>query len=194
MHYLKLIQNLEKYSKITDSDKKSIKFSFNPLKVRQKEILISENEQCNKLFFVNKGLLRAYYTDSKGNEITRRIAWESGFLTSIDSFRKKGLENNETIECIENAELLVISKKEFEILISSSVNLRRAYQILLEKYLAINMRRFQQLTSLSPAERLHYFDKNFPKLKNHISDTILATFLGISRKNLERVRKNNIGH
>ncbi len=57
MHYLKLIQNLEKYSKITDSDKKSIKFSFNPLKVRQKEILISENEQCNKLFFVNKGLL-----------------------------------------------------------------------------------------------------------------------------------------
>ena len=105
MHYLKLIQNLEKYSKITDSDKKSIKFSFNPLKVRQKEILISENEQCNKLFFVNKGLLRAYYTDSKGNEITRRIAWESGFLTSIDSFRKKGLENNETIECIENAKI-----------------------------------------------------------------------------------------
>lgn len=190
MHHDKLIQALEKYSPITDSDKRNITFSFNPIKVRQKVILISANELCNKLFFINNGLLRSFSTDNKGNEITRRIAWEGGFLTNMDNFRENANDSNEHIECIENAELLEISKKEFEILISSSVTLTCVYQIILEKYIAINIRRFQQLTSLNPTERLQYYNRNFPKLKNRISETVLATFLGISRKTLERVRKN----
>lgn len=190
MHHDKLIQALEKYSPITDSDKRNITFSFNPIKVRQKVILISENKLCNKLFFINNGLLRSFSTDNKGNEITRRIAWEGGFLTNMDNFRENANDSNEHIECIENAELLEISKKEFEILISSSVTLTCVYQIILEKYIAINIRRFQQLTSLNPTERLQYYNRNFPKLKNRISETVLATFLGISRKTLERVRKN----
>lgn len=190
MHHDKLIQALEKYSPITDSDKRNITFSFNPIKVRQKVILISEKELCNKLFFINNGLLRSFSTDNKGNEITRRIAWEGGFLTNMDNFRENANDSNEHIECIENAELLEISKKEFEILISSSVTLTCVYQIILEKYIAINIRRFQQLTSLNPTERLQYYNRNFPKLKNRISETVLATFLGISRKTLERVRKN----
>src|SRR5690606_18863311 len=100
MHHDKLIQALEKYSPITDSDKRNITFSFNPIKVRQKVILISENELCNKLFFINNGLLRSFSTDNKGNEITRRIAWEGGFLTNMDNFRENANDSNEHIECI----------------------------------------------------------------------------------------------
>ncbi len=193
MNYQKLFNNLEKHNKISENDKINIRKYFKSLTVKKKEILISENTLCNKLFFLNDGLLRTFYIDAKGNEITRRIAWESGFLTNMDSFRKNGIDNNETIECIENAELLEISKNNLDLLISTSENLTKVYQIILEKYMAINIRRFQQLTSLNPHERLLYFNKNYPKLKNRISDAVLSTFLGISRKTLERIRKNMIG-
>ncbi|SHJ26089.1 cAMP-binding domain of CRP or a regulatory subunit of cAMP-dependent protein kinases [Cruoricaptor ignavus] len=169
-----------------------IKIHFEPLDIKKKKILIEKNSPCNKLFFVNKGLLRAFYIDSNGNEFTRRISWESGFLTNMDSFRKNGIDNNETIECIENAEILQITKKDLDLLLSGSENLAKVYQAILEKYMAINIRRYHHISTSTPLERLIYFNKNYPSLKNRINDSILASFLSISRKTLIRTKQELI--
>ena len=113
--------------------------------------------------------------DSEGNEFTRRIAWEKGFLTNMDSFRKNGIENNETIECIENAEILEISKFDLDNILSRSENLVKIYQTILEKYMAINIRRYQHISSSTPMERLMYFNENFPNIKNRIIIMIFLT-------------------
>lgn len=189
MKHKLLIETLKKYGNISDEEEKKIIEIFNPKNSIKKEVLIYKHSLCNKLFFVNRGLLRAYYTDINGNEITRRIAWEKGFLTNMDSFRKNGLENNETIECIENAEILEISKNNLDFLLQNSYNLMRIYQIILEKYMAFNIRSYQQITTLSPEEKLIYFRENFPTLKNRINDTILSSFLSLSRKTIVRTRK-----
>ena len=192
MRYQKLISELSKYGEITENERKNIRDFFSIINVKKRDILICKDSPCNKLFFVNKGLLRTFYIDINGNEITRRIAWENGFLTNMNSFRKNGIDNNETIECLENAELLVITKSDIDYLLKSSENLTRIYNIILEKYMAINIRRYEHVTSLNPTERLNYFNNNFPNIKNRISDTILATYLSISRKTLERIKKNLI--
>ena len=170
--------------------KKMIKIYFEPLKIEKKKILIEKNSLCNKLFFVNKGLLRTFYIDNNGNEFTRRIAWENGFLTNMNSFRKNGVENNETIECIENAEVLQITKKDFDELLGLSENLTKTYQQILEKYMAINIRRYEHIAHSTPLERLIYFHKNYPFLKNRINDNLLASFLSISRITLSRTKKD----
>ena len=189
MPHQKLIKFLEKYGQIAESEKEKILKFFIVTYVKKRDILIYENSLCNKLFFINNGLLRAYYLDANGNEVTRRIAWEGGFLTNMESFRKNGIENKETIECIENAEILEISKYNLDQLILASKVLPNIYQILLEKYMAINIRRYQHIASLNPAERFVYFNENFPILRNRINDSILASFLNISRKTLQRVKK-----
>lgn len=184
-----LINHIEKYNVISEHEKNAIIHAFTLRKVRKKEILIEGGSSCDKLFFVNKGLLRTYYFDKNLNEFTRRIAWEGGFLTNMDSFRKQGKENLETIECIEDAEILQITYTDLEVLLSNSENLRNIYQSILEKYMAINIRRFQHISTATPLEKLEYFYENYPALKNRISNTILATFLLISRKTLLRTRK-----
>ena len=194
MNHEQLLTFIKKYGNISELEEESIKTFCVPLIIKKKQILIEKNSVCNKLFFVNKGLLRTYYIDNNGNEFTRRIAWESGFLTNMDSFRKNGIENNETIECIENAEILQITKKNLDKLLSSSENLTKIYQIILEKYMAINIRRYQHLSSSSPLEKLIYFNENYPLLKFRINDTTLASFLSISRKTLIRTRKDLIKH
>lgn len=192
MKHKLLIEHLKEYGSISEIEERNIKKYFICRNVKKKDILIKENNSCHKLFFVNTGLLRTYYMDRGGYEFTRRIAWEKGFLTNMDSFRKNGIENNETIECIESAEILEISKKDLDILLSSSENLVKIYQIILEKYLAINIKRYQHITSSNAENKLVYFNKNYPKIKNRINDTILATFLSVSRKTLTRTKKNLI--
>lgn len=189
MNHEQLLTLIKKYGSISEFEEESIKTFFIPLIVIKKEILIEKNSLCNKLFFVNKGLLRTYYSDNNGNEFTRRIAWEKGFLTNMNSFRKNGIENNETIECIENAEILQITKKDLDKLLSHSENLRKIYQIILEKYMAINIRRYQHIAHSTPLDRLTYFFKNYPFLKSRINDNVLASFLSISRITLSRTKK-----
>lgn len=189
MNYKLLIEELNKYGNVSEEEEQNIRKSFIYKSADKKEILINCNSICDKLFFVNKGLLRTYYTDSENKDFTRRIAWEKGFLTNMDSFRKNGKENNETIECIESTDFLEISKKELDYLLSSSENLAKIYSKILEKYMGINIRRYQHLSKSNPLERLIYFNKNYPEIKNHINDNILASFLGISRITLLRTKK-----
>ena len=189
MKHKQLIDLLKNYGNISEQEEQNIRNSFIFKKADKKEILINCNSVCDRLFFVNKGLLRTYYTDSESKDFTRRIAWEQGFLTNMDSFRKDGKENNETIECIENAEILEITKKELERLLFSSENLAKMYSIILEKYMAINIRRYQHLSVSNPLERLIHFNKNYPQIKNRINDEILGSFLGVSTKTLQRTKK-----
>ena len=86
MEYNQLLDFLKQYGKISKDEETLIKKCFSVLNLKKKQILINENFPCNKLFFVNKGLLRTYYINNKGTEITRMIAWENRFITNLVSF------------------------------------------------------------------------------------------------------------
>ncbi|MDR2204884.1 MAG: Crp/Fnr family transcriptional regulator [Flavobacteriaceae bacterium] len=189
MQHKQLIDYLKRYGNISEQEEQNIRKAFSEQTAKKKDILIRKNSVCNKLFFVNKGLLRAYYEDDFGNETTRRIAWEHGFITNMDDFLKTETENNETIECIENAEFLEVLKSDWDVLVSNSENLGKIHQIILAKYVKINIRRVEHLTALTPEKKLIYFNENFPALKNRITDVVLATFLGMSRITLIRTRE-----
>lgn len=188
MEHNKLFEFLNEYTKLSEEETKIIKNSFTPKKIKKGQILINKNEPCNRLFFINKGLLRAFLITENGEEFTRRIAWENGFLTNMNSFRMGGKNNSETIECIEKAVILEVRYIEFQKIINYSANLFTLYNKILEKYIAINIRRYQHI-SCTPLEKLIYFNENYPALKNRINDRVLASFLSISRATLLRAKK-----
>ncbi len=185
MKHLQLVTKIENYGVLDKKEKELISTFFNPFQIKKKTILIDRDSPCNKLFFVNKGLLRAYYITSQGREVTRMIAWENRFLTNISSFRNF-TQNNEIIECIENAEILSIEKDDFENILRKSQNLKCIYADLLEEYNSLHIKRYEHLNSGDSIEKLKYFKDNFFQLKNRLSDHILASFLSISRKTIER--------
>lgn len=186
--YKQLIELLKAHGKISEKEESEIIKSFNHSKIRKKEILIDKNSSCDKIFFVNSGLLRAYYINEKGNEITRTIAWENRFLTNIVSF--KGFsKNREVIECIENGEILHINKNDFDRLMSFSLNVKSIYNDILEEYNAFHIQRFEYLNTVDSEGKMKYFYENFKPLKNRLNDNILSSFLSISKKTLERLKK-----
>ncbi|MDO5616955.1 MAG: Crp/Fnr family transcriptional regulator [Cruoricaptor ignavus] len=181
MEYNHFITFIERYGYISEEDKKNLKVFSTLKKVKKKEILIEKGTPCNKIFFVKKGLLRAYYTDGNGREITRMFAWQNRFLTNICSFSNFEA-SNETIECIKDAEILSINKMDFDRLIKSSENFNKIYSVILEKCAALHLKRFEVLSSFDIQQKMLYLKNEYPFLRKELSDTLLASFLGISRE------------
>lgn len=180
MKHQKLITLLENYGSISDIEKQNIKKYFVPLTVKKGQTLIAKDSPCNYLFFVNSGYLRAFYTTENLKEVTRMIAWENRFLTNIVSF-KNFTQNNETIECIKNAEILSIKRDDFNELMKLSTNLKSMYADILEEYTALHIRRFEALNSYDLTKKLQHLKHEFPNLIKELNDSQIASFIGISR-------------
>lgn len=181
MAHEQLITFLKKYGSISDTEKQSIEKYFIPLTVKKKQVLIKTHFPCNKLYFVKNGLLRAFYSNEKGNEITRMIAWENRFLTNLASFNGS-VENNETIECIKDAEILHIDRTDFSSMLKLSLNLKSFYADILEEYNAMHIRRFESLNTHNLEMKFKYLKHEFPHLINQVNNSLLASFLGVSRE------------
>lgn len=187
-HYELFLNYLSQFGTISTDEIIKIKTYCTVKYVKKKQILISENEACNKMFFVNYGMLRSYYRDSYGHKITRAIAIENSFISNMNSFR--GLcENTETIECLEDAELLVANRINFSKLMDEFPNLKGIYSEILEVYDAMNIKRFHLMSLKSVKAKLNFFKEEYPHLTNKLTDSILASFLGISRESIVRNKK-----
>lgn len=180
MNYKQILSILNNEKQLSSEEIGSIKKHFHFTKSRKKEIILNSNSICDKIFFVNNGIIRAYYTNDKGNVITRMIAAENQFLTNMISFRNFG-KNIETFECLEDAEYLYISRKELNALLESSKKFRDKYCEILEHYNAIHIKHIHAVSCNDIISKIEYLKIEFPHLINRISDEILASFLGSSR-------------
>lgn len=188
MKHEQLITILKKYGTISEVEKQNIEKYFTPLKVKKRDVLIEKYNPYNKLFFINEELLRAYYLNDKGKEITRMFAWEGRFLTNIGSFKNLFI-NNETVECLKNTEILYINKIDFDKLMASSMNVKSIYTDILEEYNALHIKRFEALNTFDIEKKLLHLKQNFPNLLAELNDSLLASFLGISRETFVRNKK-----
>ena len=132
-------------------------------------------------------MLRAFYINDKGKEITRMVAWEDRFLTNIASFKNYS-ENNETIECIKDANVIYINRKDFDELLILSSNLKSIYADILEEYNALHIKRFEVLNTFDVNKKIEHLQQ-YPNLIKELNDTILSSFIGISRETFARNKK-----
>lgn len=188
MEYLSLFDTLSKYGNLNKYDKTILKEKFKPFTAHKKEILLNSENKCNVIYFIHQGLIRAFYKDEEEHCFTRTIAWENRFLTNIRNFIEDKT-TNEHFECIEHTKGLKISKNDFFYLLNISSNLKSIYADLISVYSAFQIKRFEHL-SLNSTDRYIFFLKNYPELQNRLTDEILASFLHMSTKTLERAKKN----
>lgn len=178
-----LISTLKEYGNISDEEKKLIRKHFRFASLKKNEIFKSKHS--NNIIFVNTGLLRAFVEDKKGFVCTRIIAWENRFLTNINVFKHFN-SSDETIEALENSEILYIEKDFFYQLLSHCPNLNIIYLNILSEYNELYIRKYSLYACKSIEEKMLFLKDNFPHLIKRTNDNILASFLGISRESYVR--------
>eukprot|EP01035_Chromulina_nebulosa_P012975 gene12975-17274_t len=76
--------------------------------IPKKTFLLQEGEVCRFEAFINKGCIRTYYIDEKGNEVTLQFAIENWWVSDIASCHE-GKPSKMFIETLEDCELLILT-------------------------------------------------------------------------------------
>ncbi|MGN7810850.1 Crp/Fnr family transcriptional regulator [Flavobacterium sp. 22076] len=178
---------IQKKTTIKEEQLNEILACFKPVSVTKNELLLEKDETADRIFFINKGCLRLYYSNSDHSISTRFMAFENTFLTSIVSFISRE-PSPEYIEAVENSELLVISYNDFFHLRKTIPEWDKMYIYILEYGLTVITSKLSSLLTQNAAERYRNLLKNNPELIQRLSNVNLAAYLNISPETLSRIK------
>lgn len=174
---------------LTADEQALIKTYFIPKKLRKKQYLLQEADVCRYFVFVEKGLLRSYNVDEKGNEHMIQFAWEGWWMGDIYSFLSADVSTY-NIDAIEDSELLMITLAGFEEMMLKVPVMERYFRILFQNNIISKERRLINSISYSAEEKYTRLASANPQLIQRIPQNLIASYLGITPETLSRIRKN----
>ncbi|MDR2206332.1 MAG: Crp/Fnr family transcriptional regulator [Flavobacteriaceae bacterium] len=153
----------------------------------ENEIVLEKGEICRHIYFIEKGVLKTYFTDDFGKESINGIAIENNFCTSFSSFINQ-TPSEEFIKTMEKSELIYINFRNFKLLIEKYPIYKDIYVKILEDYLTFLTWRMESVMAMSAKQRYETLMKIFPKLFLKIPNKDIAEYLAITPETLSRVK------
>lgn len=187
MHEL-LFQNINQRINLSPEEEEKLKTFFIPKKLRRRQYLLQEGEVCQYAAFVEKGLLRSYSIDKKGNEHIMQFAMENWWISDLYSFFS-GEPSSYMIDALEDSELLLIKRDRYEELLKAIPSMERYFRLLLQNNLIATQRRLNDKLSLPAEELYRTMIETCDNIPQRIPQQMIASFLGITRETLSRIRK-----
>jgi CRP-like cAMP-binding protein len=158
-------------------------------KVNKKELLLKEGEVNDRMFYVQKGLLRVYFINDDGKEINTWFVKEGEFVYACHSFHYQ-IPSEEYIEAMEDSVIMTIKKETWLLLLRNNHKLA----LFTVNELMANIAEFATQASVL---RLMTGEKKYEYLKTHKSDILerisqkhLASYLGVETTYLSKIINN----
>ncbi len=185
--YELLYKKISELIAISDEEFNFCKTLFVPKKLRKRQYLLQEGDVSKYNTFVSKGLLRSYTIDNKGTEHILQFAFEGWWIGDIYSFITEN-PSNFNIEALEDCELLLITKASMDILFEKVPKFERYFRILIQNNLIATQRRLMGTLSETAEEKYTSLINNFPGCLQRVPQHMIASYLGITRETLSRIR------
>lgn len=154
--------------------------------IKRKQTVLMQGRVCDHLFFVSKGLLRAYY-EKDAEEITSWFMMENDFFISVLSFFRR-IKSYETIEALEDCELVYISYEDLMGLYATSLEFNIIGRKLTEHYYCKSEERLLAIRKQTAVERFELLLQNSPGLIDRVPLKYIASYLGITQATFSRMR------
>jgi CRP-like cAMP-binding protein len=154
--------------------------------IAKKEYLLRAGHVCRSIYFVEKGLLRSYYT--KGNKIiTSAFTKESEFCVLPGSFfgQQPGIEH---IQALEDCIICGINYEEYEQASKNFNEFNILVRILLEECVRLREQRLQETWMQPSRDRYNWLFTQMPDLWQRVPAKYIASYLGITETMLSCLR------
>ncbi|MBF03095.1 MAG: hypothetical protein CMP76_07345 [Flavobacterium sp.] len=174
-----ILDNISKITPLTDSEKEFILSKTEVKEYKAKTLLHSAGEICKHSYFVNSGIVRSFNINDHIVEHVLHFACEGWWIGDMYSLlsQKPG---NLFIEVLEDAEVVLLSKENQEILYHEIPKLERFFRILMEKSLVAHQERLMDNLSLSAEERFEKFCNRYPSLIQNVPQKQIASYIGVT--------------
>lgn len=164
---------------------------FEKKELHKGDAVLKEGEMCRSLYFVEQGYLRTWY-NKDGVPINLNFTFEDEFAVNVKSYRSRQ-PSEYTIEAGENAVVWIMSVPPVRNKISESPQFARFIRHVAIKQLLDSESHSDLFKIYTPAERYEYIEKHKPILLQRISLSMLASYLGVTRETLSRIRSKSAG-
>jgi CRP/FNR family transcriptional regulator, anaerobic regulatory protein len=174
--------------KVTDVELAYLSSGLSVSELKAKHFYIHADTIQKELGFVYSGLLRAFYIDSNGNEISVNFIRENFYATHYSAFISQK-PSKYYFQCLEPSVILNLSYKHIQAGYEQFPNLERYGRLIAEEVLKAQQNRIESFLFDTAETRYLKFVQSNPALFNRISLSYLSTYLGIERQTLTRIRK-----
>lgn len=185
------MENLLKYiyslTEFSDESWKLLQLALTKKEFKKNEFLLTEGQVCSSLFYIDKGYCKSYY-EIDGMARNTGFFFENDIVTNLSSFSSGQKSEYNIIACEQLTAILFDKEKLFEAA-------KKAHEIETLgrnciRLFASKQEEFSNLFKLySAQERLEYLEAKHPNMLQRVSLSQLASFLGVARETLSRIRK-----
>jgi CRP-like cAMP-binding protein len=174
-----ILENISKHVILTPQEQGFFLSKTETKFYKAKTVLLNAGEICKNSYFVNSGILRSFNINDNIVEHVLSFACSGWWISDMYSYlsQKPG---NLFIQVIEDAEVVVLTKENQEILYKEIPQLERFFRILIEKSLVAHQERLMDNLSLTAEERFEKFCKKYSDLIHKVPQKQIASYLGVT--------------
>ena len=174
-----ILENINKHVTLTSLEQELFLSKTETKFFKAKTVLLNAGEICKDSYFVNSGILRSFNINDNIVEHILSFACSGWWISDMYSYlsQKPG---NLFIQVLEDAEVVVLSKENQEILYKEIPQLERFFRILIEKSLVAHQERLMDNLSLTAEERFDKFCKKYSDLIYKVPQKQIASYLGVT--------------
>ncbi|MBV6646539.1 MAG: Crp/Fnr family transcriptional regulator [Cyclobacteriaceae bacterium] len=183
-----LINHLLTFNQLSDQQIALIKESAGIVEIQAGAYLSEAGRTVNQLAIVKEGILRVCYYNKDGEEITRYFIDENNLATDLSSFSNQ-IPSSEYVQAVMPTKLYVFRREILDDLSNTILIWDSLIQKVINKALMEKVNRISPMLGEDAKTRYLEFHKRFPSLSNRIPLNYLASYIGITKSSLSRIRK-----
>lgn len=179
---------LKKLNPMSDEKADYITTFFKKETINKHQLIIKEGKISRKSYFLETGIIRCYIIDLNGNEVTTRFYSAPDFLNDYLSFftQKPSEEYYETLtECT----VWSINHENVQHCFHNIPEFREWGRMLLTLNYVKMHKHMVSFHKLTAQERYENLIKKHPEIIKEVPLKIIASYLGVTKFSLSRIRK-----
>ncbi|TGV00611.1 Crp/Fnr family transcriptional regulator [Flavivirga rizhaonensis] len=173
---------------VTRDQAKEIANSFHPIQIKKGDFLLRENNINNDYFYLEKGLMRTFLFNLKGNEITTDFFTENNIVFEVTSFFNR-VNSEANIQAITDCFGYRISYDELNSLFHNKPAFRDFGRAILVKEFISSKKRNYGMINRTAEERYQNLLTSKSQILQHAPLKYIASYLGITDSTLSRLRR-----
>tara|TARA_B100000809_G_scaffold14919_1_gene13544 strand:- start:2686 stop:3270 length:585 start_codon:yes stop_codon:yes gene_type:complete len=187
------LTSINQHIELTSNEHKILIENLTSRNYLKGQFVLQQGDICKNETFVVKGCLKTFHVDEEGQEHIIRFSLENWWASDIGSFITKTPANS-NIQCLENTKVIQISFENIQKLYTLIPKLERFFRIRIEKGFAASEGRIIRNLSLTATEKYLGFRKRYPQIEQRIPQYMIASYLGITKEFLSKLRSQLISN
>ncbi|RIW13419.1 Crp/Fnr family transcriptional regulator [Algoriphagus lacus] len=156
---------------------------------KEGEYFLEAGRVSKEIGFILTGVFRVCYYNNKGEEITRYFLDEGNFMVDLMSYTS-GISSTEYVQSVTTSKILTLNKSSMDTLSKTIITWDKIISKITVIALSEKLKKVSLMMPQDAAERYDFFLANFPHLANRVPLQYIASYIGITKSSLSRLRRD----